>query len=81
MGGIELDRREQVYEYRLDTTTTPKRIVFTAMNGKFKGRSATAPYEVRGTDVSISLPNFESTEIPKNVELDSASKQTIIRLE
>jgi hypothetical protein len=81
VGGVELDRKEQIYEYRLDTTTTPKRIVFTAMNGKFEGRSATSLYEVGGTDVRLSLPNFENSEILQNLDSDLTSMQTIIRLE
>lgn len=78
--GPETTFGTQVFDFKLDAETVPKRIAMTAADGKNLGHTAVSLYDLSTRDLQILLPDFEYQELPEKLESEVGSKRVLLRL-
>ena len=69
------------FEFQLDTASSPRAMRLTALDGRWKGQSVTALYDLSSGDLHMCIPEFGTEGRPAGLEAPSGSKLKFIVLD
>lgn len=68
------------FEFQLDGNQVPRRMQVTPLDGRWKGQSIPAIYELKAGVLRIAIPDFDAKEPPTKLESTTGSKVRLMTL-